>query len=86
MIRTLFALSCLCVLTAWVDRPDGVVVPYNHPANLYARPAPPIVVPRIQTPNIEDVTPEPAREEATPPREQHPSSPAAGAPMHQHQH
>ena len=86
MIGRTFALLCLGLLTAWADRPDGVVVPYNHPANPYARSAPPLVVPRILAPNVEDVTPEPAREESRPPREQQRSSPGAGAPAHQHQH
>ncbi len=86
MILRIVALLCLGTMTAWIDRRDGVVVPYNHPANPSARPAPPIPVPRIQAPNIEDVTPDVAREEAGSPRQQQPSTPAAGAPARQHQH
>ena len=86
MIRRAAALSCLIVLTAWVERQDQVVVPYNHPANPAARSAPPIQVPRIQAPNVEDVTPDPAREETRSPRQSQPSAPRTGAPTHHHQH
>jgi hypothetical protein len=86
MIRPAAALSCLFVLTAWVERQDQVVVPYNHPANPAARSAPPIRVPRIQAPNVEDVTPDPAREQPRSPRESQPSAPRSGAPMQHHQH
>jgi len=86
MTRHTVALLCLGLLTAWIDRQDEIVAPYNHPANPHARSAPPIPVPRIQAPNVEDVTPDPAREENSSPREQQRSSPGADAPTHQHQH
>lgn len=78
------ALLYVVLLTAWLNGPDAVVVPYNHPASPDARPAPPITVPRIQAPNLE-VTPEPAREPAGA-RQQPQPSPTSGAPTHQHQH
>lgn len=84
MRRKTTCLLWLGLMTAWLAGRDGVMVPYNHPANPNARSAPPIVVPRIQAPNIEDVTPAPAGEEPRSPQGQQPSS--AGAPMHQHQH
>lgn len=80
MIRRTAALMCLTVLTGWVERQDYVLIPCDHPANPAARAAPPISVPRIQGPNLQEVIPDPAREE---PR---PSAPRPGAPMHQHQH
>lgn len=80
MIRRTAALMCLIVLTGWVEHQDDVLIPYNHPANPAARAAPPISVPRIQGPNVQEVIPDPAREEAKP------SAPRPGAPMHQHQH
>jgi hypothetical protein len=85
-MRHLIAPLCLALLIVWVDGLDGVVIPYSHPANPYARSAPPIVVPRIQAPNVKDVTPEPAREDTRPPRQQQPSHPGPAAPAHQHQH
>jgi hypothetical protein len=46
MAHTTFALLCVGSLLAW----DGVVViRCDHPASPFAPPAPPIVVPRIQT-------------------------------------
>jgi hypothetical protein len=83
MIRHAFALLSLIVLTAWTERHE---VPYHHPANPSARSASPIAVPRIQAPNVEDVTPDPAKEETRSPRERPRSPPGAGAPAHQHRH
>lgn len=83
MIRRTAALMCLTVVTAWhawVEQQDQVLIPYDHPANPEARAAPPIRVPRIQGPNIQEVIPDPARQEAKP------STSRPGAPMHQHQH
>lgn len=77
------AVLCLGLAIAWVDRPDGVAIPNNHPANPSAQPAPPIAVPGIQAPNLKDVTAEPTRDESRSPRT---SSPNTGAPMHQHDH
>jgi outer membrane protein, heavy metal efflux system len=41
-MRHLIAPLCLALLIVWVDGLDGVVIPYSHPANPYARSAPPI--------------------------------------------
>lgn len=58
MIRSAFALLFLSFLVGCYRQGDGLVVPYDHPANPHARPAPPIAVAPIEAPDIESVVPE----------------------------
>ncbi len=46
MGESTIALLCVGSLLAW---DDAVVIRCEHPASPFARPGPPIVVPRIQT-------------------------------------
>jgi hypothetical protein len=61
MAQSIVALLCVGSLLAWND---AAVISCEHPANPSAQPAPPIVVPRIQTLGIEAVTPDLAEEGA----------------------
>src|SRR5216683_1596257 len=80
MAQSIVALLCVSSLLAW---DDTMVVPCNHPASPLARPAPPIVVPRIQTLGIEAVTPDLA-EEGAKSAHQHKATPAKVG-QHEHQ-
>jgi hypothetical protein len=82
MAQSIVALLCIGSLLAW---DDSVVIHCEHPASPSAQPAPPIVVPRIQTLGIEAVTPDLA-EEGAESAHQHKAAPAkGGAREHQHQ-
>jgi hypothetical protein len=74
MAHTTFALLCVGSLLAW---DDVVVIRCDHPASPFAPPAPPIVVPRIQTLGIEAVTPDLAGKGAES-AHQHKAPPAKG--------
>ena len=74
MAHTTFALLCVGSLLAW---DDVVVIRCDHPASPFAPPAPPIVVPRIQTLGIEAVTPDLA-EKGAESAHQHKAPPAKG--------
>jgi hypothetical protein len=64
---------------------EGIVVPYDHPANPYARPAPPIAVAPIESPDIESVAPEVGEAGAKPAAKMEPPSPDdSAAPQHHH--
>lgn len=58
MIRSAIALLLFSFLVGCYRQGDGIVVPYDHPADPYARPAPPIAVAPIEAPDIESVAPE----------------------------
>jgi len=81
MAQSTVALLCLGSLLAW---DDAMVIPCDHPASPFARSAPPIVVPPIQTLGIEGVTPDLA-EEGAKQHEHKPSATKGGAAQHQHQ-
>jgi hypothetical protein len=82
MAQTVVALLCVGSLLAW---DDVVVIRCDHPASPFAPPAPPIVVPRIQTLGIEAVTPD-LSENGAKSAHQHKAAPAkGGAGEHEHQ-
>jgi hypothetical protein len=74
MAQTIVALLCVGSLFAW---DDALVIRCDHPASPFAPPAPPIVVPRIQTLGIGAVTPDLA-EEGTKSARQRKAAPAKG--------
>jgi hypothetical protein len=80
MAQSIGALLCVGSLLAW---DDAVTIRCEHPASPFARPAPPIVVPRIQTLGIEAVTPDLA-EEGAKSAHQHKAAPVKGG-GHEHQ-
>ena len=83
MIRSAFALLLFSFLVGCYRQGDGIVVPYDHPANPYARPAPPIAVAPIEAPDIESVTPEVGETGAKPaPTMESPSPDGSAAPQH----
>jgi hypothetical protein len=82
MAQTIVALLCVGSLFAWND---VVVIPCDHPASPFAPPAPPIVVPRIQTLGIEAVTPDLAEEGAKSAHQHKAASAKGGAGEHRHQ-
>ena len=58
MIRSAFALLLFSLLVGCYRQGEAIVVPYDHPADPYARPAPPIAVAPIEAPDIESVAPQ----------------------------
>lgn len=83
-MRRSAALGSALLLSAWVEQQDSVTVPRNHPANPYARSAPPIAIPRLRGPDIKEIIPDPAREQPSSPRSSSPSPMGGGAPMQHH--
>jgi hypothetical protein len=81
MIRSAFALLLFSLLVGCYRQGEGIVVPYDHPADPYARPAPPIAVAPIEAPDIESVAPEVGEMGAKPAPKK--DSPGGAAP-HQH--
>ncbi len=80
MIRSTFVLLLFSFLVGCYRQGNGVVVPYDHPANPYARPAPPIAV----APDVEAVAPQVGEAGAKPAPEKEPPSPGSSAAPHQH--
>jgi hypothetical protein len=86
MLRAKVIFSFLCCLVAWHDvQEDTTVVPSDHPTNPYARPAPPIVVPPVQGPDLKGAYPDLSKQQDTLGRERQPASTGGGA-IHQHHH
>jgi len=85
MIRSAFVLLLFSFLAGCYRQGEGVVVPYDHPANPYAQPAPPIAVPPIETPDIESVAPAVGEAGARPaPKTELPSPGSSAAPQQHH--
>ena len=81
MAQSAVASLCLSSLLAW---DDAIVIPCDHPASPFARSAPPIAVPPIQTLGVEGLKPDLAEEGA----KQHEHKPLAtkgGAAQHHRQ-
>ena len=60
------------------------MVPYDPPADPYARPAPPIAVAPIEIPDIESVAPEVGKGAKPAPKLEPPSLDDSAAPPHHH--
>lgn len=84
MIRSAFALLLFSFLVGCYRQGGGIVVPHDHPADPYARPAPPIAVAPIEVPDIESVAPEVGKGAKPAPKMESPSSEDSAAPHHQH--
>lgn len=82
MAHSIVALLCVGSLLTW---DEVLVVPCDHPASPFARPAPAIVVPQIQTLGIEGVTPDLAERKTKSTHQHKAASAKGGAGQHQHQ-
>jgi hypothetical protein len=79
MAQNTVALLCIGSLLTW---DDAVVIPCDHPASPFAKPAPAIVVPRIRILGVENATPDLTAEGAHSAHHHHTASGESGRKKH----